>query len=149
MRKKNWKIIIKNYLICVKNEEKTVKKVKMHKFLVCACKSQDYAQSQKFFARSHDRTTARFRNSAWLPYQYHITINFAFLSQFLLYFNYTKVLYYVVISLFIVKTFVFTKQTFAQTKYDIYKFILLLNRGTISFIQLWEILVLCYKIYSY
>ena len=35
----------------------------MHKFLVCACKSQDFAQSQKFFARSHNRTTARFRNS--------------------------------------------------------------------------------------
>ena len=36
----------------------------MHKFLVCACKSQDFAQSQKFFARSHGRLTAHFRNSA-------------------------------------------------------------------------------------
>ena len=39
----------------VKHEEKTVKEVKLHKLLVCACKSQDFAQSQKFFARSHDR----------------------------------------------------------------------------------------------
>ena len=45
-------------------KKKTVKKVKMHIFLVCACKSQDFAQSQKKFARSHDRMTARFRNSA-------------------------------------------------------------------------------------
>ena len=36
----------------------------MHIFLVCARKSQDIAQSQKIFARSHDRMTARFRNSA-------------------------------------------------------------------------------------
>ena len=43
---------------------KTVKEVKMHKFLVCACKYQDFAQSQKFFARSHDRETVTFRNSA-------------------------------------------------------------------------------------
>ena len=46
---------------------KTVKEVKMHKFLVCACKYQDFAQSQKFFARSHDRETATFRNSALNP----------------------------------------------------------------------------------
>ena len=36
----------------------------MLSFLVCACKSQDIAQSQKIFGRSNDRTTARFRNSA-------------------------------------------------------------------------------------
>ena len=36
----------------------------MHKFLACICKSQDFAQGQKNFARSHDHTTARFRNSA-------------------------------------------------------------------------------------
>ena len=70
---------------------------------------------------------------AALPYQYHITITFAFLSQFLLYLNYTKVLYSVVISFFIVKAFAFTKQTFAQTNYNIYKFILLLNSGTYIF----------------
>ena len=34
----------------------------MHIFLVCARKSQDIAQSQKNFARSQDRMTARFRN---------------------------------------------------------------------------------------
>ena len=45
-------------------EKKTAKEVKKHKFLACACKSQDFAQGQKNFARSHDRTTARFRNSA-------------------------------------------------------------------------------------
>ena len=44
-------------------EKKTAKEVKKHKFLACACKSQDFAQGQKDFARSHDRTTARFRNS--------------------------------------------------------------------------------------
>ena len=36
----------------------------MHKCLVCACKSQDFAQSQKIIARSHDRETVSFRNSA-------------------------------------------------------------------------------------
>ena len=44
--------------------KKTVKDVKMHKFLVCACKSQDFGQSQTNFARSHDRETLTFRNSA-------------------------------------------------------------------------------------
>ena len=43
-------------------EEKNAKKVKMHKFLTCACKSQDFAQSQKNVARSHDRVTVTFRN---------------------------------------------------------------------------------------
>ena len=36
----------------------------MHNFLVCACKSQDFLQSQLNFARSHDRETVSFRNSA-------------------------------------------------------------------------------------
>ena len=36
----------------------------MHKFLVSAYKSQDIAQSQKFFAWSHDREAVTFRNSA-------------------------------------------------------------------------------------
>ena len=44
-------------------KKKTVKEVKMHKLLVCACESQDFAQSQKKFARSHDRETVTFRNS--------------------------------------------------------------------------------------
>ena len=44
-------------------KQKNAKEVKMHKFLACACKSQDFAQGQKNFARSHDHTTARFRNS--------------------------------------------------------------------------------------
>ena len=35
----------------------------MHEFLVCACKSQDFAQSQKKFARSYDGETVTFRNS--------------------------------------------------------------------------------------
>ena len=46
-------------------KKKTVKEVKMHKFLVCTCKSQDFAQSQKNFARSHDRMTVTFRNSVY------------------------------------------------------------------------------------
>ena len=44
-------------------KKKTVKEVKKHQFLVCACKSEDFAQSQKNFARSHDRETVTFRNS--------------------------------------------------------------------------------------
>ena len=35
----------------------------MHKFLVCAYKSQDFAQSQKKFALSNHRETVTFRNS--------------------------------------------------------------------------------------
>ena len=34
----------------------------MHKFLVCAYKSQDFAQSQRILARLHDRETMTFRN---------------------------------------------------------------------------------------
>ena len=49
------------------NKEKTVKEVQMHKFIVCACKSQDFAQSKKNFARSHNRETMTFRNfEPWL-----------------------------------------------------------------------------------
>ena len=44
-------------------KKKTAKEVKMHKFLACACKSQDFAQIQKNFARSHDCMTVTFRNS--------------------------------------------------------------------------------------
>ena len=46
-------------------KKKTVKEVKMHKFLVCAYKSQDFAQSLENYARSHDRDTVTFRNSAY------------------------------------------------------------------------------------
>ena len=44
-------------------KKKPVKEVKMHKFLVCLYKYQDFAQSQKNFARSHDCETVTFRNS--------------------------------------------------------------------------------------
>ena len=44
-------------------KKKTVKEVKMHKFLVFACKSQDFAQIQKKFAPLHNRETMTFRNS--------------------------------------------------------------------------------------
>ena len=44
-------------------KKKNVKEVKMHKFLVHAYKSQDFAQSQNNFARAHDRETITFRNS--------------------------------------------------------------------------------------
>ena len=43
---------------------KSLKEVKMHKLLVCACKSQDFAQSQKKIALLHVRETVTFRNSA-------------------------------------------------------------------------------------
>ena len=35
----------------------------MYKLLVYACKSQDFAQSQKKIAQSHDHETMTFRNS--------------------------------------------------------------------------------------
>ena len=35
----------------------------MHKFLVCLYNSQDFAQTQEYFAWSHDRETMTFRNS--------------------------------------------------------------------------------------
>ena len=41
-------------------KKKTAKEVKVHTFLDCACKSQDFAQIQKI---SRGRTIARFRNS--------------------------------------------------------------------------------------
>ena len=43
--------------------KKTVKVVKMHQFLLRAYNSQDFAQSQENFARSHDREIVTFRNS--------------------------------------------------------------------------------------
>ena len=67
---KKWKNITKNHLICVKHKGKTVKEVKMHNFLDCACKSQNVAQSQKNFVRSHDRETVTFRNSDSSSYYY-------------------------------------------------------------------------------
>ena len=44
-------------------KKKTAKEVKMHEFLVCACKYQDFAQSQKKFAWLHDLETVTLRNS--------------------------------------------------------------------------------------
>ena len=44
-------------------KKKTVKEVKMHYFLVCAYKSQDFAQNKKNLARWHHRETVTFRNS--------------------------------------------------------------------------------------
>ena len=63
MCRKKCKNITKNHIICVKHEEKTVKEVKMHEFLVCAYKSQDFAQSQTIFALWHDHVTVTFRKS--------------------------------------------------------------------------------------
>ena len=62
--KKKCQSITKNHLLCVKDEgEKNVKEVKMHKLLVCTCNSQDFAQNQTNFARSHDNETVTFQNS--------------------------------------------------------------------------------------
>ena len=55
LRRKKCQNINKNHLKCVKHKEKN--EVKMHKFLVCLCKSKDFAQSQNFFALSHHRHT--------------------------------------------------------------------------------------------
>ena len=46
------------------HEEKMVKEVKMHNFLLSAYNSQDFAQSQENFARLQDRETVTFKNSA-------------------------------------------------------------------------------------
>ena len=50
----------------------------MHIFLVSAYNSQDFAQSQENFARSHDGETVTFRNSATAPspLSYLILANF-------------------------------------------------------------------------
>ena len=50
--------------MCETQRKKTIKGVKIHIFLVCAWKSQDFAQSQKNFVQSHDRETMTFRNSS-------------------------------------------------------------------------------------
>ena len=47
---------------------KTGKKVKMNNFLVCPCKSQDFAQSQKNCAQLHAHETVTFRNSVYTVY---------------------------------------------------------------------------------
>ena len=66
--RKSAKNIPKNHKICGKyEEEKTVKEGKMHNFFVCAYKSQDFAQSQNIFARSHNPKTVTFRNSESVP----------------------------------------------------------------------------------
>ena len=44
-------------------KKKTVKVVEMHQFLVCPCKSEDFAQSQENFAPLHDHETVTFRSS--------------------------------------------------------------------------------------
>ena len=69
----------------------------MHKFLVCACKSQDFAQSQKIFARSHDRETVTFRNSAGRHFPFLIQDTVLYSS--LLYYTvlYSSLLYYTVL----------------------------------------------------
>ena len=54
--------------MCEKLRKRTVKEDKMHRFFVYACKSQDLAQNQKMFARSHDRETVTFRKSGCYPH---------------------------------------------------------------------------------
>ena len=57
-------------------KKKHVKEVKMHHLLVCSCKSQEFAQSQKKFARSHDHEIVTFRNSVvtliWYWYLFYV-----------------------------------------------------------------------------
>ena len=80
-------------------KKKTVKKVKMHKFLVCECNSQDFAQGQKKFAWSHNRMTARFRNSVLLlllelTKTHSCVKEIHFEASFLYIYLYTLYLYY-------------------------------------------------------
>ena len=43
--------------------KKSIKEIKINVFYVCAFKFQNFAQSQKFVARSHDGATVTFRYS--------------------------------------------------------------------------------------
>ena len=63
--KKKCRNLTKNHLMCVKHKlkKKTEKSLKCIDFVVCACKSQDFAHSQKMFVRTHDREIVTFRNS--------------------------------------------------------------------------------------
>ena len=63
MRKKKYKNHTKIHILCVNHEEKTVEEVEMHNFLVSKYQSQDFAQSQDNFVRSHDGETVTLRNS--------------------------------------------------------------------------------------
>ena len=45
-------------------QPKTVKVVKMHIFLDCVYKSQDFAQCQNIFMQAHNCENVTFRNSA-------------------------------------------------------------------------------------
>ena len=65
-------------------KKKTVKEVIIHIFLVYSYKSQDFAQSNRNFARSHDRMTVTFRNSVQ-----HLLIS---LARGLRYFHYVELL---------------------------------------------------------
>ena len=58
--------------MCEKRKKNTLKEVKMHKFLVCAYKYQDFAQSRNNFARSHDRETVTIRNSGLYSFKRRI-----------------------------------------------------------------------------
>ena len=50
LRKKKYKNITKNHIICLKHEEEeNVKAVKMHTFLVCAYKSQNFVQRRMLY----------------------------------------------------------------------------------------------------
>ena len=57
-----------------------VKEVKMHTFLVCPCKSQDFAQSPKNFAQSHYHVTVTFRNSVKTVHRLKMLSNHAILK---------------------------------------------------------------------
>ena len=48
------------------DEEKTIKKIIMHKFLVSAYNSQNFAQTQENLARAHNHETVPFRNSVFV-----------------------------------------------------------------------------------
>ena len=63
-------------------KKKLEKDVKMHKFLVCAYNSKDFAQTQENFARSHDRETVTFRTPASVLDNIQIFV--CFLKTFLL-----------------------------------------------------------------
>ena len=52
--------------------EKTAVEVKIHELLVCACKSEDFVQSLKKFARSHDHETVTFRKSVLCQFFFYI-----------------------------------------------------------------------------
>ena len=67
--------------MCETGRKETVKEIEMHNFLVCACKSQDFAQNQKNFARLQDRETVTFGNSVLIIIRQKVSVSHRSVSR--------------------------------------------------------------------